>query len=199
MPSNVTRRGFAVGGAALFFMAATPTYALDENGARQLVSTVVGEINRVISSGKSEAAIFRDFEVLFDKYADVPIMAQYALGSDGRSASAAQKREFSEVFKGYLARKYGKQFREFIGGRVEVDSAREIRSGYEIKSQAYLQGQAPIDVIFLVSDKSGRDRFFNIFVEGVNLLLTERTEMGALLDQRRGNLDQLIADLRTLG
>jgi phospholipid transport system substrate-binding protein len=30
------------------------------------------------------------------------------------------------------------------------------------------------------------------------MLLSERTEIGAMLDQRRGDLDRLIADLRAL-
>ncbi|MBT5679460.1 MAG: ABC transporter substrate-binding protein, partial [Marinovum sp.] len=48
-------------------------------------------------------------------------------------------------------------------------------------------------------DKSGKDLFFNLFVEGVNMLLAERAEIGAMLDRRRGNLDKMIADLRKAG
>ena len=62
-----------------------------------------------------------------------------------------------------------------------------------------LRGSAPFEVTFLVSDKSGRGKFFNMFIEGVNLLLTERTEIGALLDARKGNLNQLIKDLDSIG
>jgi len=74
-----------------------------------------------------------------------------------------------------------------------------VKSFYEVVSTAYLRGSAPFEVRFQVSDRSGRDLFFNIIIEGVNMLASERTEIGALLDARRGNLDQLIADLRTLG
>jgi phospholipid transport system substrate-binding protein len=38
-----------------------------------------------------------------------------------------------------------------------------------------------------------------MFIEGVNLLLTERTEIGAMLDARKGNLNQLIKDLNRTG
>jgi phospholipid transport system substrate-binding protein len=40
---------------------------------------------------------------------------------------------------------------------------------------------------------------FNFFIEGVNLLLTERTEIGAMLDQRNGNVRALAADLENMG
>ncbi len=202
MPSNfLNRRSFIARSAAVFGLAAAPlpALALTEAGARKLVDALVGDINRVIASGKSENAMLRDFEKLFVRYADVPIMARYALGVDARSASAAQMRKFTQAFQGYISRKYGRRFREFIGGKVEVRSARKIRAGYEIRSTAILQGQAPFEVTFLVSDKSGQDKFFNMFIEGVNMLLTERTEIGAMLDKRKGNLDQLISDLSRAG
>ena len=66
-----------------------------------------------------------------------------------------------------------------------------------MRTLAFLQGESPFEVTFLVSDKSGSDKFFNIFIEGVNMLLTERTEIGAMLDRRGGNVGQLISDLQT--
>ena len=199
MPLSLTRRGFVLGAATAAGMGAKPAFALNEQEAIALVDNVVADINRVIASGKSDAAILRDFETLFARYADVNIMAQYALGADGRSASNSQKRAFANAFKGYISRKYGRQFRDFIGGRVEVVSARPIRAGYEIKTTVFLRGQSPYEVAFHVSDRSGQDKFFNIYIEGVNLLLTERTEIGAMLDQRGGDLNKLINDLKTTG
>lgn len=176
-----------------------PVLALTEQSARALVDEVVANINQVIASGKSQNAMIKDFERIFVRYADVPIMARYALGPDARTASRSQLRSFTKAFQSYISRKYGRRFREFVGGRVEVKSTRKIKAGYEIRSTAYLQGQAPFEVTFLVSDKSGSEKFFNMFIEGVNLLLTERTEIGAMLDQRKGNLDQLIKDLPNAG
>lgn len=202
MPNNQPSRRSFLGKAATFAglsLLPLPAFALTEAGAKNLVDKLVGDINRVIASGKSESAMIRDFEKIFVQYADVPIMARYALGNDARSASKSQLNAFTKAFQGYIARKYGRRFREFIGGTVEVQSARKIKSGYEIRSVAKLRGESPFNVTFLVSDRSGRDKFFNMFIEGVNLLLTERTEIGGMLDRRKGNIDQLTADLTKLG
>ncbi len=202
MPSNfMYRRTFLMSATAFAGLSALPlpALALTESQARTLVDRLVGDINRVIASGKSEGAMIRDFERIFVQYADVPIMARYALGNDARSASSAQMRAFTNAFTGYISRKYGKRFREFIGASIEVKSARKIKSGYEIRSTANLRGEAPFEVTFLVSDKSGQQKFFNMFIEGVNMLLTERAEIGAMLDRRRGNIDQLTADLQRAG
>ena len=45
---------------------------------------------------------------------DVPIIAQTVLGVEWRSASSSQRRAFTDAFKGYMARKYGKRFEEFV-------------------------------------------------------------------------------------
>lgn len=176
-----------------------PAFALTEARAKALVDQVVADINRVIASGKSVNAMIRDFERIFSRYADVSIIARSTLGQDSRRASSGQMRAFTKTFQSYIARKYGKRFREFIGGRIEVKGVRKVKSWHEVKSLVYLKGSSPFNVLFLVSDRSGRDLFFDMVIEGVSLRLTERTEIGAILDRNKGNIDGLIADLKKAG
>jgi phospholipid transport system substrate-binding protein len=200
MPSNSfspSRRALMVGAAA---MLAVPqaAFALNVDQARALIDQAIGEVNNTINSGRSENAMFGDFERIFQQYADVPTIARSALGPAARSASDGQMRDFTQAFQGYISRKYGRRFREFIGGRIEVTDARPIKSYFEVISVAYLQGESPFDLRWHVSDKSGRDLFFNIIIEGVNMLASERTEIGALLDGEGGNIDALIAKLQSV-
>lgn len=188
-----------LGAAALAPALPRPAQALSTGQARALVDGLVGEVNGVIASGKSETAMFGDFERIFRKYADLPYIAAYAMGADGRSASAAQKKAFTNAFTGFISRKYGKRFREFIGGRLEVGDVRQVKNYYEVKTTAYLKGRSPFEVAFHISDRTGKPLMFNMYIEGVNMLLSERTEIGAMLDRRRGNIDQMIADLKKAG
>jgi phospholipid transport system substrate-binding protein len=198
--TQVSRRkatGLIGAALAMFTVAPTQAAALDTVSAKKLVDALVGEINRVIASGKSEQAMYKDFNRIFAKYGDTSYIAAYAMGNDGRRASGAQKKKFSAEFQTYISRKYGARFREFIGGRLEVKSVRPVKSWFEVTTTAFLRGEAPFTVTFLVSNRTGRDKFFNMFIEGINLLLTERTEIGAMIDRRGGNLDKMIADLWT--
>ena len=201
MANDLTRRGTlaALAGGAALAIAPRAAQALTEAQARDLVQSLVDDINAVIASGKPEAAMYRDFERIFATYADVPTVALYTLGVDGRAATEAQKRAYVEAFRGYIARKYGARFRDFIGGRLEIEGVRRIKTYYQVRTTAYLRGEDPFFVDFHVSDRSGEPRFFNMFIEGVNMLLTEREEIGAMLDRRGRDLDRLIADLRTMG
>ncbi|WP_235857892.1 MlaC/ttg2D family ABC transporter substrate-binding protein [Marimonas lutisalis] len=185
-------------GVALAAMTPAPAFALTADGAKRLVDAIVADINRVIAAPTSEAQKIREFEKIFVRYSDVPTIARYALGVDARRATRAQMNAFTKAFQVYVSRKYGKRFREFIGGRIEVQKARKVKNFYEVRTIAHLRGESPFEVTFLVSDRSGRDKFFNIFIEGVNMLLTERTEIGAMLDKRRGNIDALISDLKSI-
>jgi phospholipid transport system substrate-binding protein len=106
---------------------------------------------------------------------------------------------YTKAFQGYISRKYGKRFREFIGGRIEVTDARPVKSFYEVISIARLQGQAPFEVRWHVSDKSGKDLFFNLIIEGVNMLASERAEVGALLDRAGGSVAGLAEALSRAG
>lgn len=200
-PINLTRRSVTLGLGSTMALGplASPAHALSESAAKSHVVKLVDAINKVIASGKSESSMIKDFENIFVKYSDVKYLGRYALGVDARSASASQMRTFNKTFQAYIARKYGKRFREFIGGRLEVKLAKTVKSHVEVKTMAYLKGKAPFDVTFFVSDKSGKTLFYNMFIEGISMLLTERTEIQAMLDKRNGNLDKMISDLKTAG
>jgi phospholipid transport system substrate-binding protein len=195
---RMTRRAFGAGLAAgSGFMAfALPVRALTVDQARALIDKAVSQVNAIISSGKSETQMFADFERLFVNYADVPTIARSALGVAAKSASPAQMATFTKAFQGYISRKYGRRFREFIGGRIEVVDAKPIKSYFEVITVAHLQGEAPFDLRWHVSDKSGRQLFFNIIIEGINMLASERTEIGSILDKNGGDIDKMIAVLQ---
>lgn len=193
------RRSFvSILSASFAFLPLVPNQALalDENSAKTLIDALVNDINKVIASGKSENAMLGEFERIFARYSDTSYISAYAMGVDARSATSAQKRNFSTAFQGYIARKYGSRFREFIGGQLEVKKVKKVKKWYEVSTTAKLRGQSPFEVTFQVSDRAGKDLFFNMFIEGVNLLLTERAEIGSLLDRNGGDFDKMIADLK---
>jgi len=199
-PLFLTRRAFGAGLAAGtgYLALALPVRALTVDQAKALIDMAISEVNATISSGKSETAMLGDFERIFSRYSDVPVIARSALGVAARSASKAQMASFTKAYQGYLSRKYGRRFREFIGGKIEVTDARPVKSYFEVSSVAYLKGEAPFDLRWHVSDKSGKQLFFNIIIEGVNMLASERTEIGALLDKNGGNIDALTENLKKI-
>ena len=197
--SKLTRRGLLGSAAALAAFLPLRALALTDAAARSLVDSLVAEINRVIAGGGSLPVMISSFEKIFARYADVAIIAQSTLGADARRVTPAQMSAFVEAFRGYIARKYGKRFQEFVGGRIEVTGVRQGKTWHEGISTAHLRGESPFEGKFLVSDRSGKDLFFDMVIEGISMRLTEKTEIGAMLDRNRGNIDGLIGDLRKAG
>ncbi len=191
--------GIAGAAVAALILPARPALALDADQARALITTALDEVYRVINSGQAPDQMYRAFEDVFARYADVDVIARSALGPAARQASVAELADYTAAFRGYIGRKYGKRFREFIGSKVEVTGARPLKSFFAVTSVAYLNGRAPMEVEWHVSNKSGRDLFFNIIIEGVNMLASERAEIAAMLARRQGDVTALAADLQQAG
>lgn len=197
---TLTRRGTLAALAATVAVVALPgsAQALTVGEARSLIDSAVADVNAVIGSGASEKQMLASFEKIFAKYADVPTIARSSLGPAARSASPGELAAYTKAFQGYISRKYGRRFREFIGGRIEVTNARAVKTYFEVVSSAHLKGQAPFDLRWYVSDRSGRKLFFNLIIEGVNMLASERAEIGAMLDANRGSLPAVTAALQKI-
>jgi phospholipid transport system substrate-binding protein len=192
-----TRRTVAAMLAALPLAGAA--LALSQSDAESLIGKLTNDIFRVINSGKAENAMLRDFERIFVKYADVPVIARSSLGVARRSASKSQINAYTKAFQGYVTRKYGKRFREFIGAEIKVTKSQKSKRGYLVDSNVTFKGKRPFLVQWQVSDASGRDKMFDIIIEGISMLRLEREEIGAMLDRRGGDINKLIAHLKSAG
>ncbi len=196
-----TRRSFLTALLAVCLLPLLPrgAWAVTPSAASGLVQQVATEITRIINSGQSESAMISDFERMMGRYADMPTIAQSVLGPAARSASAGQISAFATAFRAYMSRKYGRRFREFIGGTVTVAGAQDTGRYVEVVSTVDMRGEAPFEVRFRVWDRSGQPLFIDMLIEGVSLVISERAEIGALLDRNGGSIDATIQALGSLG
>jgi phospholipid transport system substrate-binding protein len=193
---TLTRRGFAAALAAACLLPGAAR-AMTNAEAERLVRSLVTDIQSTIDSGKSTSAILADFERAFKRYADVPTIARFSLGVAARSASAAELRAYSDAYATYVSNKYGRRFQEFRGGSIDIRGVRSEGQYLVVEARANLRGESPVAVDFHVSDRSGSPKVFNVIIEGVNMLTTERSEVGALLDRAGGSIPRLTQDLRS--
>ncbi len=196
---NSTRRGFLGLVGACGVLVAMPAHALSGDQAVALVRVTVEEVLATVNSGQAPAQMYPAFERIFSRRADIDAMARAALGPTARQLNAQDFAAFRQAMSGYVSRKYGKRFQEFLGAKIEIGAARQLKSFWTVDSTAYLRGQTPTKVEWHVSDRSGQPRFFNLIIEGVNMLASEREEIAAMLARRRGDVRGLIADLQRAG
>ena len=203
MPLNdsQTRRGFIAGTCALALCVATPAQALSSSAAEGLVARAVADVQKAINSGKAERTVLAEFQRIFLRYADVQTVARAVLGQSWRNASSGGKKAYVKAFTGYLARKYGKQFRDFEGAVFTITGSRDAgRKGFLVKSVVKTTKQrAPFEVEWQVSDASGKALIFNMFIEGVSMLTTERGEIRSLLEKSGGDVGKVAQRLDGMG
>ena len=137
--------------------------------------------------------MYRDFENVLKKYADTTAIARSVLGPSARSASSAELNAFTNAFRTYLSSKYGSRFRQFIGGKIVVNSTHKVNKIFDVRCTSILKGEPPFDISFIVHNASGK--FIDLQIEGISLLKSERAEIGALLDKAGGSITKLTANL----
>ena len=180
-------------------LASKPALAISKRNAVALVEDLVADITLMIRSEKTDTELTVLFERIVSKYADMNVIARSTLGPHARTASKPQLQKFRKAFQGYFARKYSKQFKGFSGNQIILTNSRDRGKFFEVSASIDVEGSANVDVTFRVSDRSGEPRFFDIILEGISLLSSERVEIGALLDKRQGDINRLIIDIEELG
>ena len=198
MNNKFSRRAVVASLAALTLP--LPAFALSGSAAESLVNAAVADINKIIASGKSERAMQSDFQRVFERYADVNIIALTTLGPARRSASKAEVSAFVKAFKGYFTRKYGKRFREFTNAEISITKSKDLgKKGVIVETLIRTSVYAPFPVEWWVIDDGRKRSFFDIIIEGVRLQSAERGEIRALLDRSGGSVSKLAATLNQLG
>ncbi len=195
------RRTILGGIVASFALAVLPTvgFALTKAQAEKIIDNLSNDIYAVINSGKPSAAMYRDFDKVLGKYAAINAISRSVLGPPWRSATPSQQKAYIKAFRGYLSRKYGKRFREFIGSEINVVSARKVKSGVLVKSVVKFQGSAPFVVEWQVFERNGKQQMFDLYIEGISMIKSEREEVGSMLDKSGGKIDKLITKLNATG
>ncbi len=198
---TLNRRSILLGAAATAGMASIPSasFALTTADAEKLINRLTNDIFKVINSGKTGPALYKEFNRIFNRYAAVNAIARTTLGPAWRSATPAQQKAYVKAFGGYLSRKYGKRFREFIGAEVQVISAKSVKRGVLVKSNVKLKGKSPFAVEWQVFDRGNNPQMFDIYIEGISMIKSEREEIGTLFDRSGGKMDKFIERLNKAG
>ena len=161
--------------------------------AETLVREIYSEIFKIVKEDSSNSSQGKKLAILFNNYADVPIIARTVLGSPWRQLSEAQKTQFIGAFRNYLTKKYAAQFSEFLGAEMMVERSRDSggRAGVLVETRLLMPGSPTIKVAWQVSDGSGTLKLVDVKIEGISMLTTERGEIRSKLEKQNGNVTAL--------
>ncbi|MFQ5567044.1 MAG: phospholipid-binding protein MlaC [Paracoccaceae bacterium] len=189
--------GMAVG------MAPALADALSEDEATAHVRSTIDEIVALVDSPGDSASKAPRLLAIMERRAAMPQIARFAAGVAWRGMTEDQQTRFVAAFGTFVSRVYASRFQEYAGGGnagEAVKMGRVIdagRKGMLVKTSIIRTGEAPVEVEWLVTDRPGRVVIADFVIEGVSMLVTEREEIGGMLEALGGNVEKLIADLAT--
>jgi phospholipid transport system substrate-binding protein len=138
---------------------------------------------------------FRDF---ITQYADVRKTARFTLGNYARTAAPADVDTFVEAFKDYAVAIYETQLDKYKGESLKVVGSIDNKPGdYIVKT--VVQGGSGSDAMridFRMSGSNGAYKFYDISVEGAWLGISQQEQFKSFLEQNRGSVPALTADLK---
>jgi len=197
MNKNITRRYALVALVATISFFPSSVLAFSKSDAEGLIKNLTVDVLRAVNEQISEEMMFSKFEMIFSKYADVPLIARKALGPTWREASKAQRSAYVSAFKGYMARYYGKRFEDFLGSKIVVSNSRKTSGGFLVGSNIILKDGSSYQAQWHVINARGKFLMYNLFLEGVSVLSDVRVQIGSMLDKRGGSIEKLTSHLNT--
>ena len=136
-------------------------------------------------------------EQLLDRSTDIPLVGRLVLGRYWRTASAEQRKDYLELFRGYVLAGITRR----LGGakgveKVEVTGSRPGRGQDSMVATLVTlgNGAAPSPIEWRVRRTGDGYRIIDVTVEGVSLVVTNRNEFGAIV--AKSGLDGLLQQLR---
>ncbi len=143
----------------------------------------------------------KKLEQLFATNVDIPWVGRFVLGRFWRTATDAQKAKYIKEYSGFVTTVYAARFAAYSGGSYKILDARadEEPGEFRVTMEIITPDNKKVQVDYRVHEAESKGlQFFDVVVEGVSMITTQRSEFSSLLSNK--GLDYLIEQLanRTL-
>jgi phospholipid transport system substrate-binding protein len=182
---------------ALGFSQAAPAAA---ETPEQFVGVLGEEAIRVLGDAKlTPEQRTEEFRRLLDKGFNMPLIGQLVLGRHWRTATEAQRSEYLKLFEDFIVQTYsvrlgqynGETFR-IAGGRAAPDNTGDTL----VTTEIVRPNGPPVRVDWRVRKNGETLKVVDVIAEGISMLITQRDEFAAVIQNSGGKVDALIDRLR---
>lgn len=171
--------------------------------AEQVVERLVRQVWTIAQTSHGDAIDRQHLRQAIEQQTDLELLARLALGRYWRTATASQREEYVGLFRTFVVQVLIDRLRPFVGrdlGRLDdhfriVASRPAGKRDILVHSQIVPPGSQPLDVHWRLRDRSDGPVIIDAIVEGVSLLVTQRSEFATVLE--RVGLDGLLVELRS--
>lgn len=176
--------------------------AILASAADDPAAVVRATAERVLDSLRADRARYRDDHALFGLVREVVFprldrerTAQWVLGANWRTATPAQREQFIAEFSDLLLRTYGTALRQYDSETLNYLPA-QAPAGADrvtVRTEIVRPDGPKVSVDYLLTNRSGEWKVYDVIIENVSLVVTYRSEYSAII--KRDGMDGLLKQL----
>jgi phospholipid transport system substrate-binding protein len=166
------------------------------DAARELVETVGHKVLSILRDhGLSQQQKFEQLVQLLSGPIDLNLVARLILGRYWRTASEQQRADYLKLFRAFALHTLATRLDVYGGQDFEVTGAKAVDDRDAVVSTRIVGHGAPVKVDWRVRELDDHNLVaIDVIVEGVSLIVTQRSEFGAVIE--RQGMDGLLSELR---
>ncbi|MFW0777688.1 MAG: MlaC/ttg2D family ABC transporter substrate-binding protein [Rickettsiales bacterium] len=170
--------------------------ATSAESAGKYVESLGNKAVGIISSEKlSKDSKQKKLEKIFSSNVDIPWVGRFVMGRYWRKATDKQKKDYLKAYEDFVVSHYAARFAEYSGGKFNITETRDAGDDEYTVSMEMLNddNSEPVYVDYKVRNEKGRFKVFDVIVEGVSMITTQRSEFSAVIGNK--GIDTLIDKL----
>jgi len=177
-------------------MASVAIAAPSPDDARNLIQTVGMQVLDILKQDVSQTEKFDQLVVLLDSSIDLDLVARLILARHWRRADEGQQTEYLKLFRAYALDSLASKLHIYNGQEFEItDAAAAGKKDAVVRTLIHSPDRPPLHVDWRIRErKSGGLVAIDLIVESVSLIVTQRSEFGAVVE--RNGIDGLLDELR---
>jgi phospholipid transport system substrate-binding protein len=141
----------------------------------------------------------RLFRILMNKYFSIKGIAKFVVGRHLRNASNIEKIQYLKLFEDLMVATYSERFAKYSGEMLLVKSA-EMRGkkDFIVRTSMVKAGSRakPIKVDWRVRNKGESFTIVDVMVEGISMIMTQRSEFSSFLKSNNGEFNKLLFEIK---
>lgn len=191
--------GFAVALFVLGSAVSTPAHAEAGDPGAFLKSLTDKAITQLTDPNMPEGERRKRFRDLFSANFDVRTIGAFVLGRYWRSTDEQVRTKFLQTFQDVMVDRFAPQFAGYGDTRFEVTDVREVKNGgqFMVSSAITPPSGKRTRIDWRVRQASDQYKIVDVVAEGVSMAQTLRSEYGSVLQRNRGDVEELIARIRS--
>lgn len=177
-------------------LAALPFRMATAAPAQDLIQRLADEAITVLGDASLSGQQRQDgLRPLFTKYLDLPFIGRFVLGRHWRPLDEQQRSAYTSAFSNYVATIYARRLEDYSGETMKVVGSQSLSdTDTMVNTQLIRPNGPPVAVDWRVRMKGDTGNVIDVVVEGVSMVVTQRDEFNAYLQQR--SVETLIERLK---